>query len=451
VALFIFTADRRLALTDGGCQSSCMLRFPPLSSLSHRWRLRAALTDLAAAAVLGVAGALATILFRELLYLIESLLADEPRNGLVSLARSLAPWQRVTVPLIGGLIAGVILQKGLALARGSATGDYMEAVRVGDGRLGLRTTLVKSSSSLLSIASGSSIGREGSMVALAALVGSLAGQLRSLPNYRRRLWVSCGAAAGLASAYHAPLAAVLFVAEIVWGRLHVRRLVPLVVAAVLASSTVYQLFGYEPVYHLAALPALSLMQLPGYCLIALLVGAAAPAYIALLERAHRVFGRLPLALPWRMAAGGLLVGLLSLVYPEVWGNGYSTVTRLLNEPLAWQLVLGILLAKLVATAASTGSGAVGGVFTPTLFVGAALGTLAGLAVNALWPGALPLAVCTLVGMTALLAGATQAPLMAMLMLSEMTGQYALLLPVVLAAVLAVTASRLLGGGSIYPR
>jgi len=428
-----------------------MLRFPVSLSPFRRWRPRAALSDLLFAAVLGVAGALATILFRELLYLIESLLADEPRNGLVSLARSLAPWQRVTVPLVGGFVAGLILQKGLVLARGSATGDYMEAVRVGDGKLGVRTTLVKSCSSLLSIASGSSIGREGSMVALAALVGSLAAQLRSLPRYRRRLMVSCGAAAGLASAYHAPLAAVLFVAEIVWGRLHVRRLVPLVVSAVLASSTVYQLFGYEPVYRLATLPVLSLGQLPGYCLIALLLGAVAPAYIALLERTHSLFGRLPLVLPWRMAAGGLLVGLLSLVYPEVWGNGYSTVTRLLNEPLAWSLVLGILLAKLVATAASTGSGSVGGVFTPTLFVGAALGTLAGLAINVLWPGWLSLAACTLVGMTALLAGATQAPLMAMLMLSEMTGQYSLLLPVMLAAVLAMAVSRLLGGGSIYPR
>ncbi|MDN0077194.1 chloride channel protein [Crenobacter sp. SG2303] len=428
-----------------------MLRFPVSFIPSRRWRLRAALSDLLLAAVLGVAGALATILFRELLYLIESLLAAEPRNGLVSLARSLAPWQRVIVPLVGGFVAGLILQKGLALARGSATGDYMEAVRVGDGKLGVRTTLVKSGSSLLSIASGSSIGREGSMVALAALVGSLSGQLRSLPRYRRRLMVSCGAAAGLASAYHAPLAAVLFVAEIVWGRLHVRQLVPLVVSAVLASSTVYQLFGYEPVYRLATLPTLSLPQLPGYCLIALLLGAMAPAYIALLEHTRRLFGRLPLALPWRMTLGGLLVGLLSLVYPEVWGNGYSTVTRLLNEPLGWSLVLGILLAKLVATAASTGSGAVGGVFTPTLFVGAALGTLAGLAINALWPGWLSLAACTLVGMTALLAGATQAPLMAMLMLSEMTGQYSLLLPVMLAAVLAVMVSRLLGGGSIYPR
>ncbi len=367
------------------------------------------------------------------------------------MALGLAPWQRLLLPLVGGLLAGLILEQIGARLRGRKTTNYMEAVAVGDGWISVRQSLVRSASSLVTVASGGSIGREGAMVQLSAMVASTIGRVARLPRDRLRLLVAAGAAAGLAAAYNAPIAATLFVAEIVLGSIAIQHIGPLIVAAVIANVTVHDVMGYAPVYEIPTFSLVSDWELGLYLLLGIFAGHTGPLFLGLLKQTHRAFARLRMPLAGRMALGGLIVGAISLYEPAVWGNGYSVVNTVLHEPWAWQALLTVMVLKMIATAATHGSGAVGGVFTPTLFVGALLGVLFGTAVHALMPvGTGPPSAYAVVGMGAMLAATTQAPLMSIMMVFEMTMDYKIVLPLMLAVVTAhYTVLRYVDVGPMY--
>ncbi len=421
-------------------------------SLVVRPRLREIHVVLLLAALIGLLGAAATVGFRMAIRGVEWVFTGHT-SGLVEAAESLLWWQRLAVPVAGGLLAGGILQLGLRLVRGRTTTDYMEAVAVGDGVLDVRTSLVKSASSLATIGSGGSIGREGSMVQLAALVGSVAGRLLPHSESRMRLLVACGAAAGLASAYNAPIAGSLFVAEIVLGSIAMENLGPLIVSSVVASATVHKMLGFAPVFAIPPLHFVSGWETLFYLALGVVCGAAAPLFLFVLTEVEKGFARLPLPLFAKLALGGAIVGALSVARPEIWGNGYSVVTEILHARLAWQIVAAVLVLKVVATAATAGSGATGGVFTPTIFVGASLGFLLGTTVHAVFPGATAGPdTYAVVGMGAFLAATTHAPVMSILMIFEMTLDYEIVLPLMLGCVMAYYVARShLNSESIYAR
>ena len=395
---------------------------------------------LAFAGVIGVLGALATIGFRALILLVERLMFG-PNAGLVSIAQGLVWWQRLAVPAIGGVVAGLLLMASRRVGQRPA-GDYMEAISLGTGDLPLRISLLRAMSSAATVATGGAIGREGPMVQLAALTGSLLGRWRQAPIPRRRLMVACGAAAGVATAYSAPIAGALFVAEIVLQSVAIESLGPLLVAAVAANLTLTAVLGFAPVYHM---PAFTLPHTTAATLalagLGLLGGLAAPGYLWLLDRAHALFRRWDAPAWLKLGAGGLVVGALSIASPSVWGNGYSVVNSVLQGDWLWTTLLAVLAFKLLAVAATTGSGAVGGIFTPTLFVGAVAGALFGVAMQHLWPGVLPMSASVAVGMGIFLAACTHAPLMSVLMIFEMTENYGVVVPLMLACVLGYFISR----------
>ena len=401
-------------------------------------------------ALAGFLGALITVAFREGIRALEWL-ASGRASGLVVVAESLPPWLRLILPAAGGLVAGLLLSPLGGWLRGRTTTDYMEAVAVGDGWISIRHSLVKSLSSLVTVASGGSIGREGAMVQLAAMVASALGRIGRFPRDRLRLLVAAGAAAGLAGAYNAPIAATLFVAEIVLGSIALEHIGPLIVAAVIGSATVHDILGYAPAYRIPAFSLISDWELALYLLLGVLAGHVAPLFLRLLERSHHAFGRLPLPVAGRMALGGLLVGAISVYEPQVWGNGYSVVNAVLHNPWAWQALLTVLVLKMLATACTHGSGAVGGAFTPTLFVGAMLGALFGTTAHAVFPaGTATPSAYAVVGMGAMLAGTTHAPLMSILMVFELTMDYKIVLPLMLAVVSAhYTARRYTGVRPMY--
>ncbi len=400
------------------------------------------------AAVVGVAGALVTIAFRDSISVVERLLTGQ-EGSLVEIAKSLSWQMRLILPALGGAVAGLFL---LAAQRYSSGGrsDYMEAIAIGDGHLPVRENLLRSVSSLGSIASGGSIGREGSMVQLAALVASVLGRTMCFDTRRLRLLVACGAAAGITSAYNTPLAGALFITEIVLGAIVMENFGPVVVASVFANVTMRAFPGYRPPYEIPTFPDISGAEVLLFVLMGVVAGLIAPQFLRLLAFSRERFQQLPLPLPARLALGGLLVGALSIQVPEVWGNGYSVVNSLLHQPWVWSAVLVVLAAKIAATAFTTGSGAVGGVFTPTLFVGAAIGWLFGAGAHAIFPHAVsaPFAYAV-IGMGAFLAAATGAPLMAILMIFEMTLSYQVVLPLMLASVLAYLVARSLNERSMY--
>ncbi|MGV4382451.1 ClcB-like voltage-gated chloride channel protein [Pandoraea pneumonica] len=403
------------------------------------------------AGIVGLLGALATVAFREALSGLQFLLAGH-HSGMVELAQNLNWWQRLLLPTAGGLFAGLILQYATLWVPKKGSDDYMEAIAIGTGVLSLRQTLVKSTSSLFSVASGASIGREGPMVQLAAMFASLVGRVLAFPPERLRLLVACGATAGITSAYNAPIAGALFISEIVYGSISTATLGPLVVASVIANIVIRQFLGYEAVYQMPRFDFVSGWEVFFYVGLGILAGVLAPLFLRLLDTAKQRFGALPLPLFVRLGLGGLIVGVLSLQVPQVWGNGYSVVNSILHTHWAWQALAMVLVFKVLATASSAGSGAVGGVFTPTLFVGAALGSLYGLAMNALAPATASVASSyAVVGMGAFLAATTYAPLMSILMIFEMTLSYQVVLPLMLACVTAYLTAQTLREDSVYAK
>ncbi len=414
------------------------------------FRLSDAHTMLIWSVIAGISGAFATILFREGIDTIQRLFSGAS-GSFVEMARRL-PWHmRIWMPAAGGFLAGCVL---LAAQRGSAKqaggADYMEAVALGDGIVPVRQSLWRSASSLLTIGSGGSIGREGPMVQLAALAASLVGRLARFDPPRLRLLVACGAAAGITSAYNAPIAGAFFVGEIVLGAISMESFGPMLVASVVANITMREFAGYKPPYEMPVFPAVTGFEVLAFVALGLLCGAAAPQFLRLLAASKSRFHRLPVPVPVRLALGGLAVGIISVWVPDVWGNGYSVVNSILHSSWTWQALVIVLLCKLLATAATSGSGAIGGIFTPTLFVGAAGGALFGLGMQALLPGHVSAAYAyAIVGMGAFLAGATQAPLMAIIMIFEMTLSYQVVLPLMVSCVVAYFAARALGQTSMY--
>ena len=413
------------------------------------FRLSDAHTMLVWSVIVGVLGALATIAFRQGIDFFQWLFVGKV-GSFVEMAREL-PWTvRVWLPAAGGLLAGFALLIARRGADKKATSDYMEAIAIGEGVVPVWQSLWRSISSLFTIGFGGSIGREGSMVQLAALAASAVGRVVHFDPARLRLLVACGAAAGITSAYSAPIAGAFFVTEIVLGSIAMESFGPIVVSSVVANITMREFAGYKPPYEMPVFPAITGVEVLLFVALGLLCGAAAPQFLHLLDATKKQFKRLPVPLPLRLALGGLVVGVISVWVPEVWGNGYSVVNHILHSPWTWTAIVTVLVFKLIATAATVGSGAVGGVFTPTLFVGATFGSLFGIVVHALFPHATsaPYAYA-MVGMGTFLAGATQAPLMAILMIFEMTLSYQVVLPLMLSCVVAYFVARAIGKTSMY--
>ncbi|WP_179404603.1 ClcB-like voltage-gated chloride channel protein [Burkholderia guangdongensis] len=413
------------------------------------FRLSDAHTMLIWSVIVGIGGAFATILFREGIGLIQHALSGTS-GSFIQMARRLPWYVRFWLPAAGGLVAGFAL---LLATRGASTtkkSDYMEAVALGGGVVPVRQSVWRSVSSLLTIGTGGSIGREGSMVQLAALAASLVGRFANFDPPRLRLLVACGAAAGITSAYNAPIAGAFFVSEIVLGAISMESFGPMVVSSVVANITMREFVGYKPPYQMPVFPAVTGWEVLLFVVLGLLCGALAPQFLHFVDAAKNQFRRLPLPLPVRLALGGLIVGVISVWVPDVWGNGYSVVNQVLHSPWTWQALVAVLVFKVLATAATAGSGAIGGIFTPTLFVGAIFGSLFGLGMHALFPAHTSAAFAyAIVGMGAFLAGATQAPLMAILMIFEMTLSYEVVLPLMVSCVVAYFVARATGTTSMY--
>ena len=403
------------------------------------------------AAVVGLGGAFSSVAFRKALNHLQLELLGN--NGPLELAATTLPWWgRLLMPAAGGLIAGTILLFGQKWSNAGKSADFMEAVVLGNGVIRVRATIVKSLSSLVTISSGGSIGREGPMVQLASMLGSLLGRLGKFSPARLRLLVACGAAAGIACAYNAPLTGAFFVAEIVLGSIAMESIGPLIVSSVVATVVASQFLGAQAVYQMPNFGSVPNWQLIAHVLLGVLAGLIAPLFLILLRAGETLFGRMHLPVPLKLGLGGLVVGAISINEPGVWGNGYWVVENVLNNPWTWRALLTILVLKVFATVATTGSGAVGGVFTPTLFCGAVLGALYAETLRAILPGVhIAVGSFAVVGMGCFLAAMTRAPIMSILIMFEMTRDDATIMPLMLACVSAFYVAREVSPNSVYSR
>jgi len=366
------------------------------------------------------------------------------------------PWRLLT-PALGALAAGAVLHWGLRLIGKQGSTNLLEVVVAGDGRLPFRSGIVRAISSLISIGTGASIGREGGITQLSATAASKWGQLARWQPYRLRLLVACGAAAGIAAAYNAPITGAIFAAHIVLGNFSMSVFAPLLCASVVSSMLSRSFFGIRPWYEVAHFDFTSIAQLPWFLVLGILAGGLGAAFLRLLRLSTQLFQQIPL-LYARMAAGGVMVGLITLVFPQVWGNGHDVATQIIQNPTGLEVLhrtgvavlFGVFFAKLVATVITIGSGAVGGAITPTLFLGAGLGSLlalglknAGLAIDP------PLGVFALAGMASVFAATTRSPLLAIVMVLEISQDYSLMPALMLGCAVSTLVSRRLHANSIY--
>jgi len=397
------------------------------------------------AVVIGVLAAYGAIAFREMIRMAQGLFF----MGLESMQA--APlWQRLLMPPMGGALVGLIVWRLAPEVKGSGIPEVMEAVGRQTGVIRFRVILTKALAAALTIGSGGSAGREGPIVHIGSAMGSAVGQLLQVSARRLRSFVACGAAAGVAATFNAPIAGALFSIEVVLGDLQVSSLSPIIIASVVATVVSRAYLGDTPSFTLPAYELVSAQELLIYAGLGLACGLVAVAFIRALFLSVELFERAPLHPLLRPAAGGLGVGLIAMGLPQVLGVGYESMNAALWGEPSKTLLLATLGAKLVATSLSLGSGGSGGVFAPSLFLGAKLGASWGHGANQLFPGftGKPGAYA-IVGMGAMVAGTTHAPISAILMIFELTNNYRVMAPLMLTCVLATILASRLHRESIY--
>nr|WP_320012622.1 chloride channel protein [uncultured Desulfobulbus sp.] len=361
------------------------------------------------------------------------------------------PWLfRLLLPAAIGLLLGPIIVFFAPETRGPGVPEVIEALSLRGGNIRHRVTLFKTGATALFIAAGASVGREGPIVQIGASIGSSISQLLRIDRDKRRIAVACGAAAGIAATFQAPMAGTLFVAEIILREIEAVALSSLVIAAVTGTLVSRACWQGAAVFHI---PAFS-MQHPADLLLYLAMGICCGLLGLLLM--SLVFG-LPQLLDktflprWAMPCfGGLIVGLLGLFCPQALGLGYETINQALTNQLPLSLAFWLVLLKTLTTGFSLGSGMSGGIFAPSLFLGAMVGTVFGNIAQALWPATHELtAHFSLIGMGALVSGTTLAPITAILTIFELTYNYEVIVPLMVACIPSVLVVQLLHGYSIY--
>ncbi|MDI1448497.1 chloride channel protein [Polyangium sp. 6x1] len=371
-------------------------------------------------------------------------------GDVVSAMRGMPAWMRLLLPPAGALLAGVLAALAARVPSGHGVGSVMEAVVLGRVQLSMRVTLLKSLGSWCAIATGGSIGREGPLIQFGGAAGSFVSERLGLSLERTRILIAAGTAAGFAAAYNTPFAAILFVLEVVTGIVVLDTIVPAFLATVLATAITRALLGEGPIYGARAFTVQSSVELVAHAGVGVLGALAAQGFMRLLALGEALFARSKVPLPWRPALGGLVTGAIVAALPDVAGNGYEPLNDVLDARLSAGFVTILLIAKCVATTSSVSSGSPGGVFTPTLLLGGGVGFLYGSALGYLFgPQVGPVGSYALVGMAATTAATTHAPLMAAVMAFELSGDYGVVLPLMLATAIATTLSRAMRKDSIY--
>ncbi|MBP0456554.1 chloride channel protein [Streptomyces montanisoli] len=363
----------------------------------------------------------------------------------------LGKWFVVLAPVVAGLLYGPLVQRFAKEARGHGVPEVMFAVARRGGKIGSQVALVKSLASALCIGGGGSVGREGPIVQIGSALGSTLGRLVRVAEDRMRVLVACGAAGGIAATFNAPLAGVFFAMELILRDFTAESFGMVVLASVVASVIGRAALGSGPFLHLPPFAVHHLSEYALFIVLGLLAGAVGVGFTRVLywiEDACDFVWRGP---EWaRPAAGGALLGLLLLVLPQMYGVGYPVLENAVAGKYTVVFLLVLLVGKIAATSLTIGIGGSGGVFAPSLFMGAMLGAGYGAVAHHLLPGSAgPVGAYGLIGMGAVFAGAARAPITAVIIMFELTGEYSIILPLMAAIVVATGVSRALSTDTVY--
>ena len=399
--------------------------------------------------VVGMAGGFGAVGFRYLIDFFQTL-AYGGKNDLLELVVNLPWYYRVMVPAIGGLIVGPLVYFFAREAKGHGVPEVMEAVALKGGVIRKRVVVVKTLASAISISTGGSVGREGPIVQIGSAIGSTLGQVLKVSADRMRTLVGCGAAAGIAATFNAPIAGSMFALEVILGDFGLATFSPIVISSVVATAVSRAYLGDTPAFIVPVYELVSAWELPMYLVMGIFCAAVGVLFTKTLYRIEDLFDEIKFPDYLKGIFGGLILGGGALAFPQILGVGYGAIDLALMQQMAWWLLLILVPIKILATSITIGSGGSGGIFAPSLFLGAMAGGFFGAVVNQLFPGitASPGAY-SIVGMGAVVSATTHGPLAAILILFEMTGTYKIILPLMLACIIATIASRQFLRESIY--
>ena len=422
------------------------------------WLRRGRTGLFAMALTTGLGAGVGAVAFRKLIVAVTWVFTGQADYGLGGRLPSphmpwLGPWFVVVTPVIGGLVFGPLIYFFAREARGHGVPEVMLAVAENGGRIRPQVTVVKALASAICIGSGGSVGREGPIVQIGSALASSLGQVVRMPESRLRVLVACGAAGGISATFNAPLAGAFFGLELILREVSAEALVAVLLSSMAADAVGQAAFGRQAFF---ALPPALLPSAWDYLLCIVLGLAAGVVGVAFSKILYRVEDLCDWA--WRgrpewlrPAVGGVLLGSLLFALPQLYGVGYPTVQHAVGGGYVVWFLLALMVGKMFSASLTIGIGGSGGIFAPSLFIGAMLGTAFGLAAQAAFGAAAvgPIAAYGMVGMGATFAGAARAPLTSISSILEMTGDFGLVLPVVLAVALATGVGAAFGRGTIY--
>ena len=360
-------------------------------------------------------------------------------------------WTIIIIPVIGGLIVGLFNRFFVGEEKVHGTAAVIQSVALSGGRLHYKSAPVKALASALSLGAGASVGPEDPAVQIGANIASMLGQWLHLTDDRIKTIVAAGAGAAIAAAFNAPIAGVFFALELVLGEIGGNALWLILVAAVISSVFTQAVSGTEPAFAIPAYELHSVWEFPLYVLLGLVAGPVSALYASLLYKLQDFYHSIRMADWIKPATAGLFLGIAALFIPQVLGTGYSSIEEILiKSDFTFGLLAVLVIGKLLLTPLSLGSGFKGGVFAPSLFVGAALGGAFGIAAAYFFPGlGIDPRAFALVGMAAVLAGAVRAPLTAVILLFELTNDYRIIQPLMFSVAVSLLISQRIQRDSVY--
>ncbi len=401
------------------------------------------------AVIVGLAAGLGAVGFRYLINFFQTLAYGSP-NELLDVVKTI-PWSyKVGIPAVGGLVVGPLVYFFAREAKGHGVPEVMEAVALRAGVIRKRVVFVKTVASAISISTGGSVGREGPIVQIGSAIGSTLGQALHVSADRMRALVGCGAAAGIAATFNAPIAGSMFALEVILGDFGLATFSPIVISSVVATAVSRAFLGDTPAFIVPAYQLVSAWEFPIYLVLGLFCAVLGVTFTKTLYGFEDLFDSFKFPEYLKPVIGGAILGVSGLFVPQILGVGYGAMDLALGQQLAWWLMLLLVAAKLLATSITIGSGGSGGVFAPSLYLGVMAGGFFGILVHHLFPNvtASPGAY-SIVGMGAVVSATTHGPLAAILILFEMTGSYEIILPLMFSCIIATIASGHLMKDSIY--
>ena len=402
------------------------------------------------AIVIGVLTGFAAIAIRALILWVSEISFTGTGSYLENILNTSWYWILI-VPIVGGLIVGPIIYFFAPEAKGHGVPEVMQAILLKGGAIRPRVAFVKTITSAITIGTGGSVGREGPIIQIGSSLGSMVGQFFRVPSRRLKTLVGCGAAAGIAAAFNAPIAGALFAVEIILMDFAVAQFSPIVISSVMATVISRSFEGDFAAFIVPKYELISPYEIGFYFILGALSGVVSYLFIKALYSSEEYFDdKLKIPEYLKPALGGLGVGIIALAFPQVMGVGYDSINNALYGNMIWYIALALVFAKILATAVTLGSGGSGGIFAPSLFMGAMLGYFFGSFVHQYFPDitATPGAYA-LVAMGGLVAGTTRAPITAIIIVFELTNDYHIILPLMITCIISTILSARFSRESIY--